>query len=920
MVVGNADPDRAGQVLVYIPALDGTPFLEEIRKNESTVKKFINLSKRDDLKDKYDIILNKSRWAYVNMPVISTGSPTIFNAKTKEITTSDAETRDMTTGFNTAEMPGSRYEKPQNRLQGGHAPVNTKRDLESTGNGGINTDPDNDKYYPELYSNGPKGWFSVPAIGSTVRIIFPDESTAHPIVIGYVHEYSAFRKIFKADRAGARGYHYPSGYENFDDADIDELYRNSTILTTGAGALTFCDTDKFKRINLSHYNGSFLEYKNNGFQSLVKGKSSTLITGDSFETVDGNLNLRVRKDYNTVIDQSYDIKIGSRKYDLYQEAADALVERAALLANFEIQRTDGLEDERYDILTGQHKPLSSDRNKTSNRNIYSSSTNAVKKINKIKSVRTLTPKEIERNTNPAHAFHSSSYQNLISYNLKKTRGTFIGQSEAKREGREVYTKAVFDSWENTKSLESYKTYATLGEWDTRDDPKKSLSTAGGNYSETPFTTKDNQKKVEKYINKKLNEILKQDTTGGDFRQEITRDFDIHVGATNNLYPAVRVDPIGGLVMAGISQGDTGPSNMYKPVPLVESTGIGDNFPCGNFTIHCGNKFNLNSNSGGITMKTSGIAEIAGVSTIISGKHLLQLTTAGNLSLEAGSALTISADILSLRQSKNKQLSLGGSVGVENNITVGGSAIINGEAYLQHVTAPAEIQTTDQVYQLRGRSRRESTSFSEPVASIPEGRIVVKLTKQLCYEICRWGGVRIQDTDGDANYEFIGKEPSRDIWLPAWNNVGVKYGIPPEYEYDAKLDEWVEKPNTGFGSNRNESSETGADNNDVPLIGTNRITSHEMEIHAHQFKNIPLSLRATPEDVIKEARDVEAYANVRGIPKGSRPAKILVKEYGESQAHNQIMNHIKQRYSDIDSNAQQAARRFGSGTGTEEDLG
>jgi len=41
----------------------------------------------------------------------------------------------------------------------------------------------------------------------------------------------------------------------------------------------------------------------------------------------------------------------------------------------------------------------------------------------------------------------------------------------------------------------------------------------------------------------------------------------------------------------------------------------------------------------------------------------------------------------------------------------------------------------------------------------------------------------------------------------------------------------------------------------------------MEIHAHQFKNIPLSLRATPEDVIKEARDVEAYANVRGIPKG-----------------------------------------------------
>lgn len=914
IVVANADPDRSGQVLVYIPTLDGTPFLEELKNKDEIIKKYTNLSEKDGLRDKKDIILQKSRWATVNLPVISSGSPTLYNARSGQVTSSEAETREKDTGFNTTEMPGALYERPENRLVAGHGPVNDKSDLESTGYGGVNTDPDNDKYYPELYTNSAKGWFSVPAVGALVRIIFPDDSTSHPIIIGYVQDYSALRRIFKADRSGFRGYHYPSGYENIEGAELEELYRNSTILTTGAGALTFCDTDKFKRINLSHYTGSFLEYKNNGFQSLVKGKSSTLITGDSFETVEGNLNVRVKKDYITVIDHSYDIKIGSRKYDLYKAAADALVERAAVLSEFEKQRTGGLRDDVFGIVEGAHKPLDSDKSKAKNRNIYSAGSGEIKNVSKIKSVRTLTPKEIKKNTDPADASHTASYNNLKSYGLKRPDGSFIGQSDS---NREKFKKSQQPAW--SESLTSYKEYSKKGEWDLRDDPKKSLSTAGGDYKDTPCTSIEDQKKIEKHVNDKIGDILKQDTTGGDFRQEVTRDYELHVGAANNHYPAVRVDPIGGLVMAGVAQGDTGVSNMYKSVPLVEHTGIGDNFPCGNYTIHCGNKFNVKANSGGISMKTSGIAEIAGVSTILSGKHLLQLTTSGNISMEAGKSLTISADILSLRQSKNKQLSLGGSVGVENNITVGGSAIINGEAYLQHVTAPAEIQTTDQNYQLRGWSRRESTDFAEPVAAIPEGRIVVKLTRDLCYKICRWGGVKIRHPRGDTNYEYTGGEPIQDVRLPAWNDEGVSYGVPPEYEYDEKLDEWVEKPGTGFANNRDVPFQTGARNNDVPLIGTNRITSYEMEIHAHQFKNLPLSLRATSEDVIMEARDIESYANVRGIPKGSRPAKVLVKKYKESNAHKEIMRHVRERSKEIDSNIQAANLSSGQGTGTEEDL-
>jgi hypothetical protein len=59
--------------------------------------------------------------------------------------------------------------------------------------------------------------------------------------------------------------------------------------------------------------------------------------------------------------------------------------------------------------------------------------------------------------------------------------------------------------------------------------------------------------------------------------------------------------------------------------------------------------------------------------------------------------------------------------------------------------------------------------------------------------------------------------------------------------------------------------------------------------------------------------------VRGIPKGSRPAKVLVKKYKESNAHKEIMRHVRERSKEIDSNIQAANLSSGQGTGTEEDL-
>jgi len=94
---------------------------------------------------------------------------------------------------------------------------------------------------------------------------------------------------------------------------------------------------------------------------------------------------------------------------------------------------------------------------------------------------------------------------------------------------------------------------------------------------------------------------------------------------------------------------------------------------------------------------------------------------------------------------------------------------------------------------------------------------------------------------------------------------------------------------------------------------------ELEAHAHQFKNLPLSLRSTPQDVIAEARDMENYPEVRGISKGSRPAKVLVKKYGESRSHDVIKSYAAEEAAKISSNNASHPNITGVGVGNQDDI-
>ena len=85
-------------------------------------------------------------------------------------------------------------------------------------------------------------------------------------------------------------------------------------------------------------------------------------------------------------------------------------------------------------------------------------------------------------------------------------------------------------------------------------------------------------------------------------------------------------------------------------------------------------------------------------------------------------MNIVSDILTLRQRNNGQVLVDSNLGVSQNVIIGGGLHVEGELTLQHVTAPCEIQETEQM-ELWGRPEdrtevdyRKVIGFVDPTVS------------------------------------------------------------------------------------------------------------------------------------------------------------------------------------------------------------
>ena len=137
-------------------------------------------------------------------------------------------------------------------------------------------------------------------------------------------------------------------------------------------------------------------------------------------------------------------------------------------------------------------------------------------------------------------------------------------------------------------------------------------------------------------------------------------------------------------------GEKGVYPSQVPSAVVEKVHV-DKFPGGQFTVDAQNGINLLGGSGGIDFSSTGVMSLYGTIAEISGEQV-------NLSSKSGMNIATS-DVLSLKspniaiQAEN-QVFVKPNLSVDGNIVCRGGAMIQGELFVQHITAPLSFQETE----------------------------------------------------------------------------------------------------------------------------------------------------------------------------------------------------------------------------------
>jgi len=195
----------------------------------------------------------------------------------------------------------------------------------------------------------------------------------------------------------------------------------------------------------------------------------------------------------------------------------------------------------------------------------------------------------------------------------------------------------------------------------------------------------------------LNEIEGKMGNAGDVIDFTKRNKTQTIGAVFNDYPSVRVDPKGRSQPQEVVVGKNLSFVNIGAAPHVEEVDNNMNFPCGNYTLTVGNKYNLLVGSGGLQLKSTGVVEIAGTvgrfvgeRIDISGKS--GVTISSNANVEIAGVGNEGHPGVQIRS--NQSVFIEPGLGVKNNIIAAGGIYSEGELFVHHVTAPIEIQETE----------------------------------------------------------------------------------------------------------------------------------------------------------------------------------------------------------------------------------
>lgn len=188
----------------------------------------------------------------------------------------------------------------------------------------------------------------------------------------------------------------------------------------------------------------------------------------------------------------------------------------------------------------------------------------------------------------------------------------------------------------------------------------------------------------------LNEIEKDFGDGGNYVQTILKNMHVVVGGATNLAPQGRIDPVGRRIPAAIAVSSKGTLILDGGTPTVQEVDNHSMFPCGNYNIDAGNRFSVKAGGGGAHLVSGGgaslvsetVTKVSGTQTVVLGE---------DVSVKGNSNVSISGKTLNLQS--DTQVVVDGTLGVRDNIVVRGGVYTEGEMFVNHITAPREIQQT-----------------------------------------------------------------------------------------------------------------------------------------------------------------------------------------------------------------------------------
>lgn len=648
MVIANDDPAKSGRVKIFIPSI--TPTVYNNWDQGKTDKKFKFLGKniKSDINDIVDELKDILPWAQCASPLAGETASGKYNSFNKIATISDSNdysasvpvdnfkpTENSQNVDGTGEKPANIFEKYKFGLKDAFVSPG------ATGTNKANLYGNN--YKPSSYSNKPKGSFAVPPVGSHLWVFFIDGNPMYPVYFAASHGAKEWQQMYEfAD--------YPDSYENKKpnttntDHNI-EIYRNKYLINQKGGTLEFINTDNREAINLTHYSGSFISITNPSTIYLSTANEQHLILGDKFETIRGTNNFYVDGDNDSVIRGDLYKKIGSLDSSAIQKWKDLMQGVADIKQRFETQRV-------------------------KNKDLFNS---------------------IEQAKSGSYSPCPVCSKGKTYSTLKNNPFVSVGVSTITSSLDEVaqYTRV------NAKGLQQPGPAQTLNLPSFTNCPVCKGSGISPSSMDGQWIPDPAKQQIASLIQSKVKLLSQAEADlglGGHEIVDITKHKIENIGLVMNDFGSIRVDTEGKMYNSGVYVGSQGVFELQAPSPLIEYVHV-DDLPGGNYTLNVCNRYTLQVGAGGISMKSFGPVQIGGTIVNISGEQV-NVASSNEVNIDGGKRLTLTSDILVFKQRQLGQVLVDSSLGISKNLIVGGGAHIEGELTLNHITAPVEIQETE----------------------------------------------------------------------------------------------------------------------------------------------------------------------------------------------------------------------------------